>query len=89
MAKKFGKAVVFTAVAAAVAAGGMAIYNKYKASSDDFDDLDLDDDEDEDEEEVKTEDNNRDYVTIPKDTESDAPKVNLNVKIADDKKDED
>ena len=29
MAKKFGKAVVFTAVAAAVAAGGMAIYNKY------------------------------------------------------------
>lgn len=105
MAKKFGKAVVFTAVAAAVAAGGMAIYNKYKVSSDDFDDddlldfdddddddfddLDLDDDEDEDEEEVKTEDNNRDYVTIPKDTESDAPKVNLNVKIADDKKDED
>ena len=49
MAKKFGKALIFTAVAGAIAAGGVALYNKYKASSDDFDDDSLDfDDEDED-----------------------------------------
>lgn len=48
MAKKLGKALLFTAVAGAIAAGGVALYNKYKASTDDFDDdfLDFDDEDD-------------------------------------------
>ncbi len=97
MAKKFGKALIFTAVAGAIAAGGVALYNKYKASSDDFDDDSLDfDDEDEDfdddtedddfdtdEDEVKSSD--REYVSIPRDnSKEDAAsdyKVNVDVTI--------
>lgn len=81
MAKKIGKALIFTAVAGAIAAGGVALYNKYKASTDDFDDDCLDfDDEDEDfdddieeyddfypeDEDEKSAD--REYVSIPRDT---------------------
>lgn len=80
MAKKIGKALIFTAVAGAIAAGGVALYNKYKASTDDFDDDCLDfDDEDEDfdddieeyddfypeDEDEKSAD--REYVSIPRD----------------------
>lgn len=97
MAKKFGKALIFTAVAGAIAAGGVALYNKYKASSDDFDDDSLDfDDEDEDfdddtedddfdtdEDEVKSSD--REYVSIPRDNskedEASDYKVNVDVTI--------
>ena len=97
MAKKFGKALIFTAVAGAIAAGGVALYNKYKASSDDFDDDSLDfDDEDEDfdddtedddfdtdEDNVKSSD--REYVSIPRDnSKEDAAsdyKVNVDVTI--------
>ena len=97
MAKKFGKALIFTAVAGAIAAGGVALYNKYKASSDDFDDDSLDfDDEDEDfdddtedddfdtdEDELKSSD--REYVSIPRDnSKEDAAsdyKVNVDVTI--------
>ena len=43
----FKKAIIFTTIVGAAAAGGMALYNKYKASSEDFDDdfLDFDDDD--------------------------------------------
>ncbi len=97
MAKKFGKALIFTAVAGAIAAGGVALYNKYKASSDDFDDDSLDfDDEDEDfdddtedddfdtdEDDVKSSD--REYVSIPRDNFKEEAasdyKVNVDVSI--------
>ena len=86
MAKKFGKALIFTAVAGAIAAGGVALYNKYKASSDDFDDdsLDFDDeDEDFDEDDVKSSD--REYVSIPRDNSKEEAasdyKVNVDVSI--------
>lgn len=94
MAKKFGKALFFTAIAGAIAAGGMAIYNKYKASTDDYDDDFLDfDDEDEDlddlddEETDSASDNDskdREYVSIPRENASDdEAKVNVNVTIGD------
>lgn len=97
MAKKFGKALIFTAVAGAIAAGGVALYNKYKASSDDFDDDSLDfDDEDEDfdddtedddfdtdEDDIKSSD--REYVSIPRDNSKEEAasdyKVNVDVSI--------
>lgn len=97
MAKKFGKALIFTAVAGAIAAGGVALYNKYKASSDDFDDDSLDfDDEDEDfdddtedddfdtdEDDVKS--SEREYVSIPRDNSKEEAasdyKVNVDVTI--------
>lgn len=97
MAKKFGKALIFTAVAGAIVAGGVALYNKYKASSDDFDDDSLDfDDEDEDfdddtdeddfdtdEDDVKSSD--REYVSIPRDNSKEEAasdyKVNVDVSI--------
>ncbi|MDD6293912.1 MAG: hypothetical protein PUA71_08895 [Eubacteriales bacterium] len=95
MAKKFGKALIFTAVASAIAAGGVALYNKYKASSDDFDDDSLDfDDEDEDfdddtddddfdtdDDDVKSSD--REYVSIPRDNskEDDASDYKVNVDV--------
>ena len=90
MAKKFGKALIFTAVAGAIAAGGVALYNKYKASSDDFDDdsLDFDDededfDDDTDEDDVKSSD--REYVSIPRDNSKEEAasdyKVNVDVSI--------
>ncbi len=85
MAKKLGKALIFTAVAGAIAAGGIALYNKYKAGADDFDDDFLDfDDEDEDFDDESDEDDfdysnkddknnktssNREYVSIPRDSE--------------------
>lgn len=70
MAKKIGKALIFTAVAGAIAAGGVALYNKYKASTDDFDDDFLDfDDEDEDFDDDSSSD--REYVSIPRDNETD------------------
>ncbi len=93
MAKKLGKALLFTAVASAVVAGGMAIYNKYKASTDDFDDdfLDFDDEDDDfdddssDEEASDDNKTNREYVSIPRDdaANNDESKVNVEVKIAD------
>lgn len=88
MAKKFGKALIFTAVASAIAAGGVALYNKYKASSDDFDDdsLDFDDedddfDDDTDDDDVKSSD--REYVSIPRDNskEDDASDYKVNVDV--------
>ena len=93
MAKKLGKALLFTALAGAAVAGGMAIYNKYKASTDDFDDDFLDfDDEDDDldddfDDDFLDDKNEREYVTIPRDdkaeNESEDFKVNVDVKIAD------
>ena len=42
MAKKFGKFLVFTAVAAAAGAGVMALYKKYKEQNEDYDYDDFD-----------------------------------------------
>lgn len=87
MAKKIGKALIFTAVVSTLAAGGIALYNKYKASTDDFDDdfLDFDDDDDDDDDDISSE---REYVSIPRDekaaeddTDDDEIKVNVDVKI--------
>ena len=68
MAKKFGKILLLGAVAASAVAGGVALFNKYKASSDDFDDdfLDYDDfdDEDFDDEDFDDEDYDDDEETI-------------------------
>lgn len=94
MAKKLGKALILTALAGAAAAGGMALYNKYKASTDDFDDDFLDfDDEDEDldddlDETAASEQAERGYVSIPREdnsesAKSDDYKVNVDVSIAD------
>lgn len=48
--KKIGKVLLCSALIGSAVAGGMALYRKYKASSDDFDDdfLDFDDDFDDD-----------------------------------------
>lgn len=89
MAKKLGKALIFTALAGAAAAGGMALYNKYKASTDNFDDDFLDfDDEDEDldddlDDTAAGEQAERGYVSIPREDNSDSDeyKVNVDVKI--------
>lgn len=72
MAKKFGKIVLLTALASAAAAGGIALYNKYKASSEDFDDdfLDFDDEEDEDFDST-LDDTGREYVSIPREAAND------------------
>ncbi|MDE6233517.1 MAG: hypothetical protein K2M60_09275 [Lachnospiraceae bacterium] len=45
--KKIGKVLLCSALIGSAVAGGMALYRKYKASSDDFDDdfLDFDDDD--------------------------------------------
>ena len=92
MAKKLGKALIFTAVAGAIAAGGVALYNKYKASTDDFDDdfLDFDDEDDDFDDDLDdTSDDNagRGYVSIPREDaaeeKDDDYKVNLDVSIAD------
>lgn len=90
MAKKLGKALIFTAVAGAIAAGGIALYNKYKANVDDFDDSfpniddedDIDDDEDILEESTDSADNaedtttssKREYVPIPNETKEESEK---------------
>lgn len=95
MAKKLGKALILTALAGAAAAGGMALYNKYKASTDDFDDDFLDfDDEDDDldddlDETTASEQAERGYVSIPREDDSenaksDNYKVNVDVSIAND-----
>ena len=86
MAKKFGKAVLFTATLAAIAAGGMAIYNKYKASTDDFDDdfLDFDDDD----EAEDTSDTNREYVPLPKENTAKAEDSSVKVTIPEYSEDE-
>lgn len=49
--KKIGKVLLCSAIIGSAVAGGMALYRKYKASSDDFDDdfLDFDDDDFDDE----------------------------------------
>lgn len=94
MAKKLGKALIFTALASAAAAGGMALYNKYKASTDDFDDdfLDFDDEEDDLDDDLDDtsagEQAERGYVSIPREDNSDNAKsddykVNVDVSIAD------
>lgn len=92
MAKKLGKALIFTAVAGAIAAGGVALYNKYKASTDDFDDdfLDFDDEDDDFDDDLDdTSDDNagRGYVSIPREDaaeeKDDDYKVNVDVSIAD------
>lgn len=75
MAKKLGKALLFTAVAGAIAAGGVALYNKYKASTDDFDDdfLDFDDEDDDfdDDDDFVANDEGagREYVSIPRESD--------------------
>lgn len=83
---KLGKALVLTALAGAAAIGGIALYSKYKASTEDFDDDFLDfDDENEDADEVVPSGDNRGYVTIPRDSEetakSDESKVSVDVTI--------
>jgi hypothetical protein len=77
MAKKLGKALVFTALASAITAGGVALYNKYKASSDDLDDddfLDFDDEsddfDDDFDDESKNDSADRGYVSIPRENTS-------------------
>ena len=66
MAKKLGKVLLCTALIGSAVAGGMALYNKYKASGDDFDDdsFDFDDDDDFDDiaDEEDTKDSDREYV---------------------------
>ena len=95
MAKKLGKALIFTALAGAAAAGGMALYNKYKASTDDFDDdfLDFDDEDDDFDDDLDdtsaSEQAERGYVSIPREDNADAEKndeykVNVDVSISGD-----
>lgn len=87
MAKKLGKALVFTALASAAVAGGIALYNKYKSSSDDFDDDFFDfDDEDDDFDNIQNDSVEREYVSIPTDeaeeeVKTDEKKVNVDVSI--------
>lgn len=67
MAKKFGKILVATALIGTAVAGGLALYNKYKANQDDIDDdfMDFDDDFDDDfEDEDDGDDASRSYVNI-------------------------
>ena len=73
MANKTGKFLAFIAVATAAAAGGVALYKKYKeANQMDNADFDLDEDFEEDFSDIASE-GGRDYVTIPEesDTEQD------------------
>lgn len=100
MAKKLGKLLLCTALIGSAVAGGMALYNKYKASSDDFDDDldnfdfdDFDDDDFDDEDDSVKEDSvnassqNRGYVSIPRDSEADSTisdDIKVNVTIAED-----
>lgn len=71
MAKKFGKFLAFTAVAAAVGAGAAALYKKYAAEKldDDFDDFDDEDFDDDFEDDFDT-DLDRGYTAIPLDSEA-------------------
>ena len=86
MAKKMGKALIFTAVAGAIAAGGVALYNKYKASTDDFDDDFLDfDDEDDDFDNDDDASSQREYVSIPRESEANDVKSETNTSATDNK----
>ncbi|MDE7157866.1 MAG: hypothetical protein K2O02_08020 [Lachnospiraceae bacterium] len=92
MAKKLGKVLLCTALIGSAVAGGMALYNKYKASGDDFDDdsFDFDDDDDFDDiaDEEDTKDSDREYVSIPRESEdsakADESPVNVEVTIQSD-----
>ncbi len=95
MAKKLGKVLLCTALIGSAVAGGMALYNKYKASDDDFDDdsFDFDDDDDDfddvaDEEEKNDSSTDREYVSIPRESEENAKadgySVNVDVTIQSD-----
>ncbi len=72
MAKKLGKFLAFTAIVGAAVAGGVALFKKYKETSDDFDDdfSDFDDDDfdddfsDEDDEADDSESSDRGYTPI-------------------------
>lgn len=65
--KKFGKVLFCSALIGSAVAGGMALYRKYKASSDDFDDDFLDFDDDFDDEDF--EDFNSNYEDFDDDDE--------------------
>lgn len=67
MLKKLFKAVGYVAVGAAAVAGGMALYNKYKKSDDDFEDLDDFDDDDFDDDFSDLDIENRGYTSITPD----------------------
>ena len=71
MAKKVGKFLAFTAIAAAVGAGAVALYKKYVSEKpeDDFDDFD-DDDFDDDFEDDFDADLDRGYTAIPLESEA-------------------
>lgn len=93
MAKKLGKVLLCTALIGSAVAGGMALYNKYKASGDDFDDDSFDFDDDDDDfddiaEEEDEKDSDREYVSIPRESEdsakSDDHPVNVEVTIQSD-----
>lgn len=88
MSKKFGKFLVCSALIGSAVAGGIALYNKFKSSDDDFDDDSFDfDDFDDDFDELEEEDSKEDargYVSIPIENEvpdEDEYKVNVNVTI--------
>lgn len=98
MAKKLGKVLLCTALIGSAVAGGMALYNKYKASDDDFDDDSFDfDDEDDDFDDIAYEEDSKDsaadreYVSIPRESDesdkTDDLKVNVDVSIPSDDKD--
>lgn len=92
MANKTGKFLAFIAVATAAAAGGVALYKKYKEANElDNEDFDLDEDFEEDFSDIASE-GGRDYVTIPLDNaspeESDTEKdmdTQASAKTSDDK----
>lgn len=66
MAKKFGKFLMFTAVAGAVAAGAYYyLQNKNSSYSDDLDDDDFDDFSDDLDDDADSEDSSRTYVDLP------------------------
>lgn len=68
MAKKLGKLLAATAIIGTAVAGGMALYNKYKAREENLDDdfMDFDDDFDDDfeDEDDDASDPSRSYVNI-------------------------
>ncbi len=64
MIKKLCKCVGFVAVAAATVVGGMALYNKFKKSDEDFDDFDDFDDEDFDDDFADLDIENRGYTAL-------------------------
>lgn len=73
MANKTGKFLAFVALATAAAAGGVALYKKYKEANElDSADFDLDEDLDEDFSDIASE-SGRDYVTIPLDNAQEEP----------------